>query len=241
VLRTLFESNARRPRRRAGLVASIAIHTILIGGALAATAAANARPGREPIAPPPTIIYTPRDITPASNSPSRKASRRPTVLQPTRVPPDVGRTVSYFPDSVLRRMVDIDGEWLLPIDTALASCLIRCQAGSAGDSIDAPGRGGMPATRATVDRAAVIVSTPRPRYPEQLRAAGVTGRVLVRLVVDTLGRVEPASVVLRESSHDLFARAVLVTLSGLRFIPAESGGRRVRMLVDLPFEFRLNE
>jgi periplasmic protein TonB len=81
----------------------------------------------------------------------------------------------------------------------------------------------------------------RPQYPERLRAAGVTGRVVVRLVVDTLGRVEPASVAIRESAHDLFAQAVRAVIPSLRFVPAEAGGRRVRMLVDLPFEFRLND
>jgi periplasmic protein TonB len=69
----------------------------------------------------------------------------------------------------------------------------------------------------------------------------MTGRVVVRLIVDTVGRVEPASVVIRESSHDLFAQAVRAVLPSLRFVPAEAGGRKVRMLVDLPFEFRLNE
>jgi protein TonB len=69
----------------------------------------------------------------------------------------------------------------------------------------------------------------------------VTGRVVVRLVVDTVGRVEPATITIRESSHDLFTQAVRAILPALRFVPAEAGGRRVRMLVDIPFEFRLNQ
>jgi protein TonB len=107
----------------------------------------------------------------------------------------------------------------------------------------APGSspGDEPATAGNVDRAAALLAPPRPRYPDQLRVAGVTGRVVVRLVVDTMGRVEPASVVIRESSHDLFAQAVRAVLPSLRFTPAAAGGRKVRMLVDLPFEFRLND
>jgi hypothetical protein len=34
---------------------------------------------------------------------------------------------------------------------------------------------------------------------------------------------------------------VRAVLPSLRFTPAEIGGRKVRMLVDLPFEFRLND
>jgi hypothetical protein len=48
-------------------------------------------------------------------------------------------------------------------------------------------------------------------------------------------------VVIRESSHDLFAQAIRAVLPSLRFTPAVAGGRKVRMLVDLPFEFRLND
>jgi protein TonB len=86
-----------------------------------------------------------------------------------------------------------------------------------------------------------MLAPPRPRYPDQLRAAGVTGRVVVRLVVDTAGRVELASVTVREASHDLFAQAVRAVLPSLRFTAAEAGGRKIRMLVDLPFEFRLRD
>jgi protein TonB len=59
-------------------------------------------------------------------------------------------------------------------------------------------------------------------------------------VVDTLGRVEAQSIVIREAAHDLFATAVRAVLPALRFRPAEAGGHRVRMLVELPFEFRLD-
>jgi periplasmic protein TonB len=240
VLGTLLESNARRPRRRAGLVASIVIHTLIIGGALAATAAAKSRnPGhRRP--PPPTIIYTRQDPRPAPPK-SRVHGRGRAVISERRlIPHYVGQRITYVSDSLFRQPVDIAGETPLGIDSLSSACLLRCRLRFDRDSSH-PGDGGRPATIATVDRAAALVSPPRPRYPELLRAAGVTGRVIVRLVVDTLGRVEPGSIVVRESSHDLFAGAVRAILPALRFVPAEAGGRRVRMLVDLPFEFRLNE
>ena len=81
---------------------------------------------------------------------------------------------------------------------------------------------------------------PRPYYPEMLRLAGVTGEVRVQYVVDTLGRVEAKSIRILASSHDLFASAVREVLPRQRFLPAEIGGRKVRMLVQQPFSFTLS-
>ena len=79
--------------------------------------------------------------------------------------------------------------------------------------------------------------SPRPRYPELLRSAGVGGEVVAQFVVDTLGRVEVGSVRVLRATHPLFAQAVERTLPVARFIPAEAGGHRVRQLVQQPFAF----
>jgi protein TonB len=237
MLRTLLESNAPPQRRRASTAASIAIHTVIIGGAIVATAAAKTGGPLPPVYPRDTVIYVaPR---PQSSPPAhRPASRPPAGGELPRVPapPVVLRFDPTQPPSV---GIDID------VGRLLRDVAPREGRGFAPD--DPPsGRsagpvGPEPATIGTVERPAVMRVAPRPRYPEQLRAAGVTGRVVVRLVVDTSGRVEPASVVIRESSHDLFTHAVRAVIPSLRFTPAEAGGRRVRMLVELPFEFRLTD
>jgi protein TonB len=105
------------------------------------------------------------------------------------------------------------------------------------------GRGGV-AERSEIttgsELVARIVGAPaRPRYPESLRAAGLGGRVLVQFTVDTAGRVDPQAVRVLESTHDLFARAVLEVLPRYRFVPAEANGRRVRMVAQMPFEFTI--
>jgi periplasmic protein TonB len=239
VLRTLLESDAHKPRRRAGLAASIVVHTVLIGGALAATASARSREGQDQAPRPPIIHYQRREL-PASRLSRSESSRRSDGTTTTRqLPVDVGRTITYLPDSLFRSRIDVDLGQRVGVDTGSVLCLVPC---APANGVDSGGPlGGAPATVATVDRGAALVSPPRPRYPEQLRATGVTGRVIVRLVVDTLGRVEPATIIIRESSHDLFAQSVRAILPALRFVPAEAGGRKVRMVVDLPFEFRLTE
>jgi protein TonB len=76
-----------------------------------------------------------------------------------------------------------------------------------------------------------------PRYPDILRQAGVEGEVLAQFVVDTTGRAEMSSFRVLKASHDLFGTAVKNALPGMRFIPAEVGGRKVRQLVQQPFSF----
>jgi protein TonB len=58
--------------------------------------------------------------------------------------------------------------------------------------------------------------------------------------VDTLGRPELASFKVLQSSHEPFVDAVRDALPGMRFVPAEMHGHRVRQLVQQPFVFSLD-
>jgi TonB family protein len=84
-----------------------------------------------------------------------------------------------------------------------------------------------------------LIKTVQPRYPESLRQSGVDGRVLIRFTVDTLGRIDQSSVQIVSETHSLFSRAVREALSGFRFRPAESNGRKVPALAEMPFEFAI--
>jgi TonB family protein len=90
-----------------------------------------------------------------------------------------------------------------------------------------------------VDSAAVLdgANTPVAIYPPSLRAAGVGGVVLMEFVVDTAGRVEGDRFGIVSSTHALFSEAVWQAVREVTFRPAMRGGRRVRQLVRLPFEF----
>jgi protein TonB len=78
---------------------------------------------------------------------------------------------------------------------------------------------------------------PSPKYPDILKQASVTGEVLAQFVVDTTGRAEMSTFKVLKSSHDLFTSAVRAVLPQMRFLPAETGGRKVKQLVQLPFSF----
>lgn len=236
MLGTLLESNAPRQRRRASIAASIAVHTAVIAVGIFATASAKPepRPTERPWEEPP--VYIP--IATADQRTTEGAATRRSTSEPwlEEVRPPDKLILKYVPDDISQPLTEIDPAGLLANDTLGPSG----PQGRIGAESLRP-LGDQPATTASVDKVAALLAPPRPRYPDQLRAAGVTGRVVVRLVVDTIGRVEPASVVIRESSHELFAQAVRAVLPALRFAAAEAGGRKVRMLVDLPFEFQLKE
>ena len=89
--------------------------------------------------------------------------------------------------------------------------------------------------------AALLPGNVAPIYPQQLRLAKVEGKLLARFVVDTNGRplVETFKVV--ERTDDRFIPAVREAVPNLRFSPADVGGKKVKQLVEMPFEFMLNK
>lgn len=81
------------------------------------------------------------------------------------------------------------------------------------------------------------IRSPLPVYPSHLRRRGQEGSVRVSLIVNEQGRVEQTQIL--ASSDAAFERAVLRTLSGFRFKPAEQGGKPVKVRCTKLFEFRL--
>jgi len=72
----------------------------------------------------------------------------------------------------------------------------------------------------------------------QLGPSGVHGRVVVRAVIDEIGRLEPATISLVTSSSSAFERAVRDVLPQLRFRPAQVGNQPVAALIELRFDIR---
>jgi TonB family protein len=70
----------------------------------------------------------------------------------------------------------------------------------------------------------VLIGTPpTPRFPDELRARPIEGEVIVQFRVNEKGRVEPSSMQVLQSQHELFTAAVRNVLSQFRFEPARSG------------------
>jgi periplasmic protein TonB len=80
---------------------------------------------------------------------------------------------------------------------------------------------------------------PHAQYPDDMRSRGRIGDVVVQFVVDTTGRVDMTSVEIIKSTDASFSTSVKAVLPEMRFFPAETGGHRVRQMVQQSFRFAL--
>ena len=224
----LMES-ARLPRthRPAWMAASGVVHAALIS---AATLAGTRETVHNAIQPTPDrIIYTAPSPAPktASPAPQHHGSAAVPAIVPLRVP---SIAVPTF-----RQAIDV----AIPpaASPGLFTAPVAIGAGTQPTTLVA--RGAVFHAH-DVDRAAMPhAGNSQPEYPALLRTAGVGGEVLVRFVVDTTGRVEPASIAIVDATHSLFADAVRRWLRRTRYAPAEAAGIRVRQLVEQRIDFTL--
>jgi protein TonB len=100
---------------------------------------------------------------------------------------------------------------------------------------------GDPLDVSLADEPPVMLAGPVPAYPELLRQAGVQGRVVLEVVVDTAGRVEPGSFVVVTAVHGAFVTSAQQALAGTLFRPARVHGRGVRVRVSIPIDFVLRD
>ena len=93
----------------------------------------------------------------------------------------------------------------------------------------------------TVDQvdtpASLIAGSAIPRYPDSLWKEGVAGKVVIELVVNGDGNLDPASVNLVSSTHQLFTDAVQQSLATAKFKAATLRSRPVRKVLLVPFVF----
>lgn len=229
---TLVESRSIRTRRATSTMMSVILHGAVIAAAVAVTmpARGDATP-RSPkekkivyvaITHPPAVPSTPVPPRPqpATTGTPFRSIVMPTIT-PTKIPPIDVSAPELPPDLIITSGPPT------PNSPFGAGSLMTYSPGSVV-SFDAVER---------IPR--IIGNPPTPRYPNALRASGVVGNVVVRFVVDTLGRAEMDGVVVVDASHSLFADAVTSALEFYRFSPGEVGGRKVRTMVQVPFTFAL--
>jgi protein TonB len=84
-----------------------------------------------------------------------------------------------------------------------------------------------------------VISSPKVRFPEILRAAGMQGFVIVGFVVDTAGRAEPQSINIVASTNAGFEASAKAVVRKSRYRPGRMRGRPVRSLATMRVEFNL--
>jgi TonB family protein len=65
--------------------------------------------------------------------------------------------------------------------------------------------------------------------------------VLAQFVIDTTGRPDMLTFKVLKSTHDLFTASVRASLPNMRFSPAQVGGKAVKQLIQMPFEFSMGQ
>ena len=93
--------------------------------------------------------------------------------------------------------------------------------------------------RDSLTKAPALLHGPPLDYPTDLREHQIQGRVVVQMIIDTLGRPESESIQFVTLPDDGFRFPVTQYLAGVWFRPAQRGGHPVRCIVYLPIDFRL--
>lgn len=224
MLQVLVESRAARPRSASWAAVSFIAHSTLVGAAVLLTARVT------PEATTPETIHVVR-YTPAA--PVERATNTP-------ISAAVPQAISVPSFSIPRIPFDIPEHRPAQIIGQLLADLRNIAPGSSFGTDPGVVESGGIYTEATVDRMVTpSAGNPPPAYPARLASAGVEGDALVRFVVDTAGRVEPASVEILSASHALFAESVRRWLGQTRYSPALVQGRPVRQLVQQRVGFSL--
>ena len=86
-----------------------------------------------------------------------------------------------------------------------------------------------------------LLTGPTLRYPAWLAEQGIEGRVVVQLILDSLGRAEPASVKVIQTPNAGLDQPAMNYVLRARFRPGIVHGRPVRVLLNLPIDFKVTQ
>ena len=236
---TQLESKPKKEKRGGGTVASIVMHSVLVGLAVYATANAaiqNEKPRQEKI----DFVETPKDEPPPPKDEPPPPPPPDVVAAP---PPPKGFQVLTAPIEIPDVIPDIDLNKKVIDESDFSGKGVAGGKASGVEGGKAPiVNSDQPYFEFQVEKPVMQApNSPSPQYPDILRQAGVEGEALVSFVVDTTGRADVASFKVIRTTHELFATAVKNALPRMRFIPAEVGDKKVRQLVQQPFSFAITK
>jgi TonB family protein len=83
----------------------------------------------------------------------------------------------------------------------------------------------------------VLVRMPRARYPEALLRARIEGRVVLRALVNTSGRVDSSSILVLRATHVEFIVPARRALKAALFHPGWFGGQRLNAWITIAIDF----
>jgi TonB family protein len=223
VVLRLIESKRKRSSRRVfgvGMM-SLAIHSALIAGVVYATL--HAAPSEDHVRMDTTVVLlAPQEQQKPAEAPLVQlvdALRGfQTVAVPAEIPTDI-------PPVDLQQRFDPKDYSGSGVEGGHANGLV-----TSGNEVYA---------EALVEERPALLSAPPPLYPTLLKQAGIQGRVMLRAVIDTTGRVEPLSVRIMKSPNPAFDQPTKDWVLKALFRPARLHGRGVRVFINLPVDYSL--
>jgi len=225
----LLESKAKKDKMAGGTVFSIVLHTVLIGGAVYATAAAGVKDEKskaekiqfvEMKKEPPKVI-------------EKEPPPKEVVVKP---PPPKGFQVLRAPVKIDIKIPEIDLSKAMTNEADFSGKGVK---GGTGTGVV----GGVANTNQTyfefqVEKPAeMLQDSPKPKYPSVLESSGIAGEVQAQFVVSSGGKADMDSFKVLKSTNELFTQAVKNVLPRMRFSPAMIGGKPVNQLVQQSFQF----
>jgi len=218
VVLTLLESKCKTGKKRLfGVgVASLAIHAAMIAGVVYATL--HAAPRDDPARMRTTVVLL-------ALAEQQNAADPPPLQLADALPGFQTVAVSQIPTDM--PPVDLQQRFD-PKDYSGSG--VEGGTGVSGNEVYA---------EALVEERPALLSAPPQVYPALLKQAGIQGRVILPAVIDTTGRVEPASLRILKSPHPGFDQPTIDWVLKALFRPARLQGRGVRVFIHLLVDYSI--
>ena len=212
-----------------GTVFSIVLHTVLIAGAVYATAAAGVKDEKTKAEKIQFVEMKKEPVVKKEEPPPPKE----VVVKP---PPPKGFQVLRAPVRIDIKIPEIDLSKAITNESDFSGKGVK---GGTGTGVV----GGIANTNQTyfefqVEKPAeMLQDSPKPKYPSVLESSGIAGEVQAQFVVNSSGKADMSDFKVLKSSNELFTQAVKNVLPRMRFSPAMIGGKPVNQLVQQSFQF----
>jgi protein TonB len=225
----LIESKAQKQKMAGGTVFSIVLHTLLIAGAVYATARAGVKDEKSKAE---KIQFVEMKKEPPK-VPDKPPPPKEVIVKP---PPPKGFQVLRAPVKIDIKIPEIDLSKAVTNEADFSGKGVK---GGTGTGV----AGGVANTNQTyfefqVEKPAeMLQDSPKPKYPSVLESSGIAGEVQAQFVVNSSGKADMDSFKVLKSTNELFTQAVKSVLPRMRFSPAQIGGKPVNQLVQQSFQF----
>jgi protein TonB len=227
----LIESQPKKEKMAGGTVFSVVLHTLLIGGAVYATARAGIKDEKtkaekiqfvEMKKEPPKVV-------------EKEPPPKEVIVKP---PPPKGFQVLRAPVKIDIKIPEIDLSKAITNESDFSGKGVKGGVANGVVGGKGPVSDNQTYFEFQVEKPAEMLSdSPKPKYPAVLESSGIAGQVQAQFVVSSSGHADLSQFKVLNSTNELFTQAVKAVLPRMRFSPAQIGGKPVNQLVQQTFQF----